>query len=163
MADEVDAIVAAWRREAPALDVSPMQVLSRVSRLSRHLDLARHDAFAAHDLEVWEFDVLAALRREGEPYELSPGELTRQTLSTSGTMTNRIDRLEAKGLVSREPNTADRRGVRVRLTVEGMTRVSAALADLLGFERELLGRVEPETREQLADALRRLLVSFEAD
>ncbi len=163
MADEVDAIVAAWRREAPALDVSPMQVLSRVSRLSRHLDLARRDAFAAHDLEVWEFDVLAALRREGEPYELSPGELTRQTLSTSGTMTNRIDRLEAKGLVSREPNTADRRGVRVRLTVEGMTRVSAALADLLGFERELLGRVEPETREQLADALRRLLVSFEAD
>ena len=163
MADEVDAIVAAWRREAPALDVSPMQVLSRVSRLSRHLDLARRDAFAAHDLEVWEFDVLAALRREGEPYELSPGELTRQTLSTSGTMTNRIARLEAKGLVSREPNTADRRGVRVRLTVEGMTRVSAALADLLGFERELLGRVEPETREQLADALRRLLVSFEAD
>ncbi len=163
MADEVDAIVAAWRREAPALDVSPMQVLSRVSRLSRHLDLARRDAFAAHDLEVWEFDVLAALRREGEPYELSPGELTRQTLSTSGTMTNRIDRLEAKGLVSREPNTADRRGVRVRLTAEGMTRVSAALADLLGFERELLGRVEPETREQLADALRRLLVSFEAD
>ena len=163
MADEVDAIVAAWRREAPALDVSPMQVLSRVSRLSRHLDLARRDAFAAHDLEVWEFDVLAALRREGEPYELSPGELTRQTLSTSGTMTNRIDRLEAKGLVSRGPNTADRRGVRVRLTAEGMTRVSAALADLLGFERELLGRVEPETREQLADALRRLLVSFEAD
>lgn len=163
MADEVDAIVAAWRREAPALDVSPMQVLSRVSRLSRHLDLARRDAFAAHDLEVWEFDVLAALRREGEPYELSPGELTRQTLSTSGTMTNRIDRLEAKGLVAREPNTADRRGVRVRLTAEGMARVSAALADLLAFERELLGRVEPETREQLADALRRLLVSFEAD
>ena len=163
MADEVDAIVAAWRREAPALDVSPMHVLSRITRLARHLDLARREAFAAHDLEVWEFDVLAALRREGEPYELSPGELTRQTLSTSGTMTNRIDRLEAKGLVAREPNTADRRGVRVRLTGEGVTRVSAALADLLAFERELLAQVDSGTRSQLADALRRLLVSFEAD
>lgn len=161
MADEVDAIVEAWRREAPALDVSPMQVLSRVTRLARHLDLARRAAFAAHDLEVWEFDVLAALRREGPPYVLSPGELTRQTLSTSGTMTNRIDRLEHKGLVAREPNTDDRRGVRVRLTPEGMERVSGALADLLDFERQLLERVDPATREQLADALRRLLVSFE--
>lgn len=162
MADEVDAIVEAWRREAPGLDVAPMQVLSRVSRLSRHLDLARRDAFAAHDLEVWEFDVLAALRREGPPYVLSPGELTRQTLSTSGTMTNRIDRLEQKGLVVREPNADDRRGVRVRLTAEGMARVSGALADLLAFERALLDEVEPVTRDQLADALRRLLVSFES-
>jgi len=161
MADEVDAIVDAWRSEVPGLDVSPMQVLSRVSRLSRHLDLARRDAFAAHGLEVWEFDVLAALRREGPPYVLSPGELTRQTLSTSGTMTNRIDRLEEKGLVVREPNADDRRGVRVRLTADGMARVSAALADLLRFERDLLQRVEPAVRDQLADALRRLLVSFE--
>jgi DNA-binding MarR family transcriptional regulator len=161
MADEVDAIVEAWRSEVPGLDVSPMQVLSRVSRLSRHLDLARRDAFAAHGLEVWEFDVLAALRREGPPYVLSPGELARQTLSTSGTMTNRIDRLEGKGLVVREPNADDRRGVRVRLTPEGMARVSAALADLLRFERDLLHGVEPAVRDQLADALRRLLVSFE--
>ncbi|MDQ7993894.1 MAG: MarR family transcriptional regulator [Propionicimonas sp.] len=161
MADEVDAIVDAWRSEVPGLDVSPMQVLSRVSRLSRHLDLARRDAFAAHGLEVWEFDVLAALRREGPPYVLSPGELTRQTLSTSGTMTNRIDRLEEKGLVVREPNADDRRGVRVRLTPDGMARVSAALSDLLVFERDLLEGVDPEVRGQLADALRRLLVSFE--
>jgi DNA-binding MarR family transcriptional regulator len=161
MADEVDAIVAAWRSESPELDVSPMQVLSRVSRLARHLDLARRQAFAAHDLEVWEFDVLAALRREGPPYELSPGELTRQTLSTSATMTNRIDRLEAKGLVSRQPNAADRRGVRVRLTTDGKARVSEALADLLTAERTLLACLEPATRTELADSLRRLLVSFE--
>ena len=161
MADEVDAIVAAWRRESPELDVSPMQVLSRVSRLARHLDLARREAFAAHDLEVWEFDVLAALRREGPPYELSPGELTRQTLSTSATMTNRIDRLEAKGLVKRQPNAADRRGVRVRLSPQGRTRVSAALADLLAVERTLLADLEPAARAALADSLRRLLVCFE--
>lgn len=161
MADEVDAIVEAWRRESPELDVSPMQVLSRVSRLARHLDLARREAFAAHDLEVWEFDVLAALRREGPPYELSPGELTRQTLSTSATMTNRIDRLEAKSLVERQPNAADRRGVRVRLTPVGRTRVSAALADLLAVERTLLAGLEPSARSELAGSLRRLLVSFE--
>lgn len=161
MSDEVDAIVAAWRRESPELDVSPMQVLSRVSRLARHLDLARREAFAAHDLEVWEFDVLAALHREGPPYELSPGELTRQTISTSATMTNRIDRLEAKGLVRRQPNAADRRGVKVRLTDDGRTRVSAALADLLVFERTLLAGLEPAERDRLADSLRRLLVPFE--
>lgn len=162
MADEVDAIVAAWRSESPGLDVSPMEVLSRVSRLARHLDLARREAFAAHDLEVWAFDVLAALRREGSPYELSPGDLTRQTLSTSATMTNRLDRLEAQGLVERQPNAADRRGVRVRLTAEGTARVGAALADLLAFERGLLAGLGPSDRDQLADSLRRLLVSFEA-
>lgn len=161
MADEVDAIVAAWRRELPDLDVTPMQVLSRVSRLARHLDLARRAAFATHDLEVWEFDVLAALRREGPPYALSPGELTRQTLSTSATMTNRIDRLEAKGLVERQPNDADRRGVLVRLTPAGRARVSAALTDLLAFEEDLLAGLDGNDRQQLAGALRRLIVSFE--
>ncbi|HBX81468.1 MAG TPA: MarR family transcriptional regulator, partial [Propionibacteriaceae bacterium] len=93
MPDEVDRILAAWRTEVPELDVEPLAVLSRVTRLARHLDLARKEAFAARGLEVWEFDVLAALRREGTPYELSPGDLIVQTLSTSATMTNRVDRL----------------------------------------------------------------------
>src|SRR5215831_14639560 len=91
--DEVDDLVAAWQAERPDLDVRPMQVLSRISRLAKHLDRERRAAFAAHDLETWEFDVLSALRRQGAPYELSPGALLRATLVTSGTMTNRIDRL----------------------------------------------------------------------
>src|SRR4029077_11875717 len=91
--DEVDDLVAAWQAERPDLDVRPMQVLSRISRLARHLDRERRNAFTAHGLESWEFDVLAALRRQGAPYELSPGALLRTTLVTSGTMTNRIDRL----------------------------------------------------------------------
>lgn len=160
--DDVDAILAAWHSEVPGLDVSPMGVLSRITRLARHLDLARRDAFAAHDLEVWEFDVLAALRREGPPYELSPGELTRATLSTSGTMTNRVDRLEAKGLVTRQPNCDDRRGVRVRLTANGRSKVQAALADLLASERKILGELTSAERATLAGTLRRLLVAFEA-
>ena len=86
--DEVDGLVASWRAERPDLDTEPLQVLSRVSRLARHLDRARRAAFAAHGLAAWEFDVLSALRRQGEPYQLSPGALLRATLVTSGTMTN---------------------------------------------------------------------------
>ena len=93
--DEVDRVVGAWRRERPDLDVSPMEVLSRVTRLARQLDRHRAAAFSAHGLEGWEFDVLAALRRAGAPYQLSPKALLQQTLVSSGTMTNRIDRLPA--------------------------------------------------------------------
>lgn len=99
--DGVDGIVAAWRRERPDLDVAPLEVLSRVSRLSRHLDIARRAAFERFDLEAGEFDVLTALRRCGPPYSLSPSRLASETLVTSGTMTNRLDRLERDGLVQR--------------------------------------------------------------
>lgn len=160
--DEVDRIIAAWQAEAPGLDTEPLAVLSRVSRLARHLDLARKRCFAAHGLEIWEFDVLAALRREGSPYELSPGELIHQTLSSSGTMTNRIDRLTDRGLVERQVNPADRRGVRVRLTGRGAETVTAAMADLVAFERGVLDVLTPPTRSQLADALRTLLAGFES-
>ena len=129
--DEVDDLVAAWRAQRPDLDVEPMQVLSRISRLARHLDIARRGAFAEHELESWEFDVLSALRRQGPPFQLTPGALLRATLVTSGTMTNRIDRLAAEGLVRREPDPRDKRGVLVTLTDRGQERVDAALAGLL--------------------------------
>ena len=141
MEDEVDRLVAAWRRERPDLDVEPLEVLSRVSRLARHLDRARRLAFAEHSLEPWEFDVLTALRRAGTPYQLSPGQLLTQTLVTSGTMTNRIDRLTKKGLVERLPDPSDRRGVLVRLTDEGQDRADQALAGLLDQERAILAEL----------------------
>ncbi len=159
--DEVDVLVDAWRRERPDLDVGPLEVLSRVSRLARHLDLARREAFEAHDLEPWEFDVLAALRREGAPYTLSPGRLLQVTLVTSGTMTNRIDRLEAKGLVARVPDPNDGRGVQVVLTADGRTRVDDALTDLLAHEREILSALPAADRDHLADLLRRLTLPFD--
>jgi DNA-binding MarR family transcriptional regulator len=135
MEDEVDRLVTAWRRERPDLDVEPLEVLSRISRLARHLDRARRTAFAEHNLEPWEFDVLTALRRAGAPYQLSPGQLLTQTLVTSGTMTNRIDRLAGKGLVQRLPDPGDRRGVLVRLTESGQHRADEALAGLLAHEQ----------------------------
>lgn len=161
-ADEVDEIVARWHAERPDLDVAPLQVLSRVSRLARHLDRARRAAFAAHDLETWEFDVLSALRRQGKPYQLSPGALLRATLVTSGTMTNRIDRLEAAGLVRRRPDTRDKRSVLVELTPAGLRTVDAALSDLLARERELLTALPASQQHQLASLLRILLVPFDA-
>jgi DNA-binding MarR family transcriptional regulator len=159
--DEVDRIVEAWQRERPDLDVAPLTILSRVLRLARHLDLARGSAFAEHGLEGWGFDVLSALRREGSPYELSPGQLVAQTLVTSGTMTNRVDRLAARGLVCRGPDPSDRRGVKVRLTTAGRTVVDSAMADLLDRERILLNQLPPSERDHLAELLRRLLSPFE--
>jgi DNA-binding MarR family transcriptional regulator len=159
--DEVDDLVAAWREQRPDLDVGPLQVLSRVSRLARHLDIARRSAFAAHGLESWEFDVLSALRRAGPPFQLTPGALLRATLVTSGTMTNRIDRLAAAGLVSREPDPRDRRGVLVTLSDRGKTVVDAAFADLLEREHVLLAQLGPEQRDLLAGLLRTLLVPFD--
>ena len=161
--DEVDRILAAWQRETPSLDLAPLQVFSRVWRLSRHLDLTRRDAFARHGLDVWEFDVLAALRRSGKPYELSPGSLIHETLSTSGTMTNRIDRLVGRGMVERRPDPHDRRGVRVRLLAPGRAAVEAALADLVDAERGLLAGLTPEQVEQSAALLRHLLQPFEGN
>jgi DNA-binding MarR family transcriptional regulator len=160
--DEVDELVAAWRTQRPDLDVEPMQVLSRVSRLARHLDIARRGAFASHGLETWEFDVLSALRRAGPPFQLTPGALLRATLVTSGTMTNRIDRLAAAGLVRREPDPRDRRGVLVTLSGQGRAAVDAALTDLLDREQGLLAGLDAGQRATLAGMLRALLAPFDA-
>lgn len=161
--DEVDRIVAAWTHEVPDLDLRPLHVLSRVSRLARYFDLARRVVFANHDLDVWEFDVLAALRRIGAPYELSPGQLIQLTLSTSGTMTNRIDRLVARGLVERLPDPRDRRGVRVRLLPPGREVAERALKDLLDREREILAPLPPHEWDAVAGLLRRLVEPFESE
>lgn len=163
MQDEVDRLVEAWARERADLDLRPMEVLSRVSRLGHHLDRARRQAFAEHDLEPWEFDVLAALRRAGAPYELSPGRLLKETLVTSGTMTNRVDRLAARGFVERSPDPHDRRGVLVRLTDRGRSTVDGALSGLLDREHDLLGGLDATDQQRLATLLRTLVLPFERD
>ena len=157
MRDEVDELLEAWGRERGDLDLAPVAVFSRVSRLARRLELARRAAFAEHAIEQWEFDVLAALRRAGAPYELSPGRLLHETLVTSGTMTNRIDRLSARRFVERYPDPDDRRGVIVRLTTEGRTAVDAAFAALLDAEHALLEDLPERDRTRLASLLRTLL------
>jgi DNA-binding MarR family transcriptional regulator len=160
MRDEVDDLVEAWARERADLDLAPLEVFSRVTRLARHVDRVRRAAFARFAIEPWEFDVLAALRRSGEPYELSPGRLIRETMVTSGTMTNRVDRLTARGFVERSPDPDDRRGVLVRLTPEGREAVDGAFESLLAAERELIAGLPARDRRQLAALLRPLLAPF---
>ena len=159
--DEVDRIVDAWSRERPDLDFSPLQVLSRVGRLARHLERARRTAFAASDLELWEFDVLSALRRAGKPYQLSPRALLQQTLVSSGTMTNRIDRLVTRKLVERRTDPNDGRGILVVMTPEGRERVDAAIRTLLAAESELLDRLSAPDQERLSSLLRKLSLDFD--
>lgn len=155
--DEVDEVVTAWRRERPDLAVGPMEVWSRIHRLAGVLDAHRKLVFAEVGLESWEFDVLAALRKAGEPYRLSPGQLLRETWVTSGTMTNRVERLRTRGLVTRQPDPNDGRGVVVGLTVAGQGLVDAALSSLLDLEASLLDGWSREDVDALAAALRRLL------
>ena len=159
--DEVDRLVAAWHVARPELDPSPLEVLSRVSRLSKHLDRARQRVLDTQDLDLWEFDVLTALRRTSAPHELSPGALLHATLVTSGTMTNRIDRLTDRGLVARRPDPQDGRGVLVRLTAQGQARADAAMTELLERERDLLAELDVDQRAMLASLLRRLLLPFD--
>ena len=158
MADDVDRLLADWRRERPDVDLSPMEVLSRITRLSHLLDKARQAAFADHDIAGWEFDVLAALRRAGVPYELSPGKLLKETHVTSGTMTSRVNGLVARGFVGRSPDPGDRRGVLVRLTESGRTVVDGALGSLLARENEILAGIDAAQRRELSELLRMLMI-----
>ncbi len=161
--DEVDEIAAAWQRERPDLSVEPLHVLSRVSRLAGRLGVSRSAAFESHGLQRWEFDVLAALRRNGSPYELTPGELARLTHVTSGTMTHRIRQLAKRTLVTRDPHPIDGRAALVSLTDAGKTTVDAAMADLLASEERLLAALPDADRDQLADLLRTLMLALAAE
>ena len=159
--DEVDRIVEAWSRERPDLDFAPLQVLSRVGRLAKHLDRDRRVAFTASGLDPWEFDVLSALRRAGTPYQLSPKALLQQTLVSSGTMTNRIDRLVDRALVERRTDPNDGRGILVVLSSTGRSSVDTAISELLKAETEVLSKLSSADQERLAGLLRKLSLDFD--
>jgi DNA-binding MarR family transcriptional regulator len=160
MADAVDAILAQWARERPDVDVSAMGVVGRISRAQLLLGRELKGFFAERGLESWEFDVLATLRRHGAPYELTAGALLKAAMVTSGAITNRIDRMEAKGLVERVRDAGDRRSVRIRLTPRGLETVDELVALHAANEARLLAALDPAERERLAGALRALLESL---
>src|SRR3954454_24365109 len=157
--DQVGDILAAWHRERPDLDVTPLQVLSRLDRLAGALGGRRAGIFARHGLRRHEFDVLAALRRAGSPFELTAGELAARTYVTSGTMTSRLDGLTMRGLVTRAADRADGRLVRVALTPAGRRIIDAAFEELVEAERELLAPLSADARAALAGTLRVLLAT----
>ena len=160
MQDRIDSIVAQWKRERPDLDTRAMAVVGRIQRAGAAL---RPRLDATHELSglVGEsFDVLAALRRSGPPYQLSPTELYREMMLTSGAMTNRIDRLEAAGLVARRPDAQDRRGTLVRLTAKGKSLIDAAASRHVQNEALLLSALSVREQQQLGELLRKLLIAL---
>jgi DNA-binding MarR family transcriptional regulator len=159
--DHVDRILGQWARERPDLDVSTVAVFARITRASRALERAMGSAFRAYGLSRGEFDVLVSLRRAGAPYRLNPSDLAQALLLSTGTMTNRIDRLEGAGWVVRLPDPEDRRGILVQLTDVGLHTVNAAMDSLLGTERELLSGLGSEEREVLAGLLRRVVLALD--
>ncbi|MEU8899787.1 MarR family transcriptional regulator [Nocardia sp. NPDC048505] len=156
MTDHVDRVLAQWETQRPDLDVSPMAVLGRLSRLSQLAGAELRKTFAAHGLDPASFDVLATLRRN-DPHPLTPTELTRSAMVTSGAITQRLDRLEERGLVTRSRSDSDGRGVRVALTAEGHALIDAALPDHVATEERLLAPLTPAQRARLAGTLRTLL------
>ena len=157
MADSVDPIIEEWRRVRPDLDASSMEVFARLTRVGGWID-AR---FAGRGVDRREFDVLGTLRRVGPPYEMTPSELSRSLLAPTGTMTGRLDRLAGQGLIVRLPNPADRRGVIVRLTDEGVRRTDELMAGLLAEEASMLEALSAGDRRRLAELLRVLVRSVE--
>lgn len=158
--DAVDRIVQQWRTERPDFDISPLEVVGRVSRLSRLVDKRLAENFGRHGLENWMYDVLATLWRSGAPHQLTAGELVAQTMVTTGAMTNRIDRLAALGLVERLPGT-DRRTVIVALTDAGRAKVDEVSETHMATEQDLLGSLSPAQRDQLATLLKKVLVHLD--
>jgi DNA-binding MarR family transcriptional regulator len=157
--DAVDRIVEQWQEVRPDIDSTPIHIVGRVSRLSRLLERRLTENFATHGLEQWMYDVLATLRRNGEPYQLTAGELVRQTMVTTGAITNRVDRLIERGLVEREAGS-DRRTVIVRLTAAGLRLVDDVVITHMHTEREALASLSPRQQEQLAALLRQALVGL---
>jgi DNA-binding MarR family transcriptional regulator len=157
--DAVDRITEQWRAARPDLDPSPIEVIGRVSRLSRLVDRRLAENFARHGLENWMYDVLATLRRGGPPYELAAGDLVRQAMVTTGAITNRIDRLEERGLVERVA-APDRRKVIVRLTPDGLALVDEVAVGHLATEQEILADLSARERRDLARLLRTTLLTL---
>jgi DNA-binding MarR family transcriptional regulator len=159
--DHVDEIVAQWQRERPDLDTAALAILGRLFRAAHLADGALARGLAGfHQPPGW-FDLLAALRRAGAPFELTPTQLMRTTLLSSGGMTKRLDRLVEAGLVKRRPDPDDRRGTRVRLTKKGRAAIEAAIEVHVSNENGLLHPLTSAERRALDESLRRLLVSLE--
>lgn len=159
--DRAAKAVEQWKRERPDLDVSPMAVLGRLNEASSLVARERlAPLFARFGLQAGEFDVLATLRRSGQPYALTPTALYEATMVTSGAMTNRLDRLEKAGLIVRGPHPNDRRGIVVQLTDKGLALIDEALTAHVANEHEILAGLTVAEREKLAELLGKLIGSI---
>lgn len=159
--DAVDLIADQWQRERPEINTTAMALIGRHNRFHAHVEAGLREYFAAYGLDVSEFDVLATLRRAGEPYELNARALLKSAMVTSGAITNRVDKLSGKGLVERRPCPDDRRAVLIRLTPQGKELVDRILPGHVANEARLLAALDDDEQRQLGELLRKLLISRE--
>ncbi|MFL5844187.1 MAG: MarR family winged helix-turn-helix transcriptional regulator [Solirubrobacteraceae bacterium] len=155
--DRIDDLVGQWRGERPDLDLETMATVGRVLAVAQRWLAAIEEHAREHGIDRGQGDVLFTLRRSGEPYRLSPSRLAASTLVSSGTMTNRLDRLERLGLVTRLANPGDRRGMDVALTAEGLALADEAVSRHVAREQEMLAPLSAREREQLDRLFRKLL------
>jgi len=162
-ADRIDRIVGHWARERPELDTSGFAVAGRLLVLGKVFERRVQEALQPLGLSLWEFDVLATLRRQGAPYQLTPTELTRASMLTPGAVTHRLDRLEERGLVRRESDPDDRRGVRVVLQKRGLSLIDRAIELRFDEANEAVASLPARDRRTLVGLLRVLLLELEPD
>ncbi|MEU7582740.1 MarR family transcriptional regulator [Streptomyces sp. NPDC041068] len=161
--DAIDELRGQWRRERPDLDLTHLDAMALVGRIKRAdhlLSKGMKRVFAEFGLEFPEFDVLATLRRVGAPHELTAGGLLKSAMVTSGAITNRLDKLERKGLIERRPDPTDRRAIRVCLTEAGLDLVDRVVVEHIANEERMLSALTPQDRAAVDKALRALLVSL---
>ncbi|NDJ81619.1 MarR family transcriptional regulator [Vibrio campbellii] len=159
--DAIDRVVSQWAKEKPELDTEPMAIMGRLMRIAKHMENHVAELHKRYDLKMGEFDVLATLRRSGQPYRLTPSELISSMMLTSGAMTNRLDKLEKKGLIAREHSKEDRRSVTVELTAKGFELIDSLIEQHLQAQHELMGSLSGAEKGQVNQALKLLLPQYE--
>jgi DNA-binding MarR family transcriptional regulator len=161
--DRIDVILGEWEEQLPGLDASPVAVIGRIDRLAQLLQERIEPIFVRHGLNGGEYDVLAALRRAGPPFRLSPSGLSQSLIVTSGGMTKRLKSLEDAGLVRRSPNQLDRRSTLVQLTPKGRKLIDSVVVAHVANERRLIASLHEDSCQHLASLLRRFLVALGDD
>ncbi|CAH6842665.1 Transcriptional regulator, MarR family [Vibrio chagasii] len=159
--DAIDRVVEQWAKEKPELETEPMAMMGRIMRITKYMETQVADLHKKYDMKLGEFDVLATLRRSGKPYRLTPSELIGSMMLTSGAMTNRLDKLEAKGLISREHSKEDRRSVSVKLTKDGLVLIDEMMTEHVEMQKKLVKSLSASQKKNTNQLLKTWLSAYE--
>ncbi|CAH7110020.1 Transcriptional regulator, MarR family [Vibrio chagasii] len=159
--DAIDRVVEQWAKEKPELETEPMAMMGRIMRIAKYMETQVADLHKKYDMKLGEFDVLATLRRSGKPYRLTPSELIGSMMLTSGAMTNRLDKLEAKGLICREHSKEDRRSVSVQLTKDGLILIDQMMTEHVEMQKKLVKSLSASQKKNTNQLLKTWLSAYE--
>ncbi|MEZ8170123.1 MarR family winged helix-turn-helix transcriptional regulator [Vibrio sp. 10N.222.54.F12] len=159
--DAIDRVVEQWAKEKPELETEPMAMMGRIMRIAKYMETQVADLHKNYDMKLGEFDVLATLRRSGKPYQLTPSELIGSMMLTSGAMTNRLDKLEAKGLIRREHSKEDRRSVSVQLTKDGLILIDQMMTEHVEMQKKLVKSLSASQKKNTNQLLKAWLSAYE--